>query len=206
MIHINDFVRIDRTGGQYESYRSFFEYYGLQEYLSRWNKIPSKAGMICKVLDVHSHHAQAGVPVYVLEELDSGSIYLYNDTTITWIGENDDGYVMDATEIGVGDELSLTGNLDYYLCEVAYERAKECLPDTPNRERIANAACNPGGTTLRLDRVKATVLGKTSDSILLDVDDGFGPIILTDYDYLDNVRIVLREQQQPDIDLLELLA
>lgn len=206
MINVGDVVLIDRTGGQYESYRSFFELYGLEEYLSRWNKIPSKAGMICKVLDVHSHHAQAGVPIYVLEELDSGSIYLYNDTTISRIGESDDGCVVTATEIDVGDELSLTGSLDYYLYEVAYEGAKDCLPDTPNRERIANAARNPGGKTLRLECVKAKVLGMSMKNILLDVYDQIGHTILTNHEYLDKVRIILREQQQPDIDLLSLLT
>lgn len=79
-------VKIITTGGMYSSYTTFFEHYGLNEYISEYvaashNHNACKPGDLAKVLNVRNH-LRNGRELYVLRNLRNDAIVLFNGSTI----------------------------------------------------------------------------------------------------------------------------
>ena len=79
-------VKIITTGGMYSSYTTFFEHYGLNEYISEYvtashNNAACKPGDLARVLHVRNH-LRDGRELYVLRNLRNDAIVLFNGSTI----------------------------------------------------------------------------------------------------------------------------
>lgn len=79
-------VKITTTGGMYSSYTTFFEHYGLNEYISEYatashNIGACKPGDLARVLHVRNH-LRNGRELYVLRNLRNDAIVLFNGSTI----------------------------------------------------------------------------------------------------------------------------
>lgn len=85
-MQVGSIVKIISTGSRYDGYDSFFEYYGLGEYIDKYRasrlvKDACAPGDLAEVLEIRDHIRQ-GIPLYVMRNLRSNAIILFNDRTL----------------------------------------------------------------------------------------------------------------------------
>lgn len=85
-MQVGSIVKIISTGSRYDGYDSFFQHYGLTEYLPQYcaARATNKACLpedLVKVLEIREH-IRKGIPLYVMRNLRSGAIILFDDETI----------------------------------------------------------------------------------------------------------------------------
>ena len=85
-MQVGSIVKIINTGSRYDGYDSFFQHYGLTEYIPQYRVARAMddaclPGDLAKVLEIRDH-IRDGIPLYVMRNLRSGAIILFNDRTI----------------------------------------------------------------------------------------------------------------------------
>lgn len=85
-MQVGSIVKIISTGSRYDGYDTFFEHYGLGEYIDKYRaarlvKDACKSGDLAEVLEIRDH-LRDGIPLYVMRNLRSNTIILFNSRTI----------------------------------------------------------------------------------------------------------------------------
>ena len=85
-MQVGSIAKIISTGSRYDGYDSFFEHYGLGEYIDKYRAArlvqnACVAGDLAEVLEIRDH-LRDGIPLYVMRNLRSNTIILFNDRTL----------------------------------------------------------------------------------------------------------------------------
>ena len=85
-MQVGSIVKIITTGSRYGGYDTFFEHYGLNDYIDRYRATRDVPGIcvpddLAEVLEIHDH-LRDGFPLYVMRVLRNNAIVLFNSRTL----------------------------------------------------------------------------------------------------------------------------